>query len=158
MIFHCRDKMTLRTSLCQHWNRTPTARFAGPIWGPSGADRTQVGPILAPWTLLSVKCRHVTKFSSLAVLKVAISTNSVAANDNFFFQKWHLCFSEQLDFINWEEDSLYWNGHSTVMLTLALPLVIKYKVLPTRHAEVIVLGETLLTVLHIALVRWKESR
>ena len=24
----------------------------GPTWGPSGADRTQVGPMLAPWTLL----------------------------------------------------------------------------------------------------------
>ena len=24
-----------------------------PTWGPSGADRTQVGPMLAPWTLLS---------------------------------------------------------------------------------------------------------
>ena len=29
------------------------ARFMGPIRGPSGADRTHVGPILAPWTLLS---------------------------------------------------------------------------------------------------------
>ena len=27
----------------------------GPAWGPSGADRTQVGPMLAPWTLLSGK-------------------------------------------------------------------------------------------------------
>ena len=25
----------------------------GPTWGPSGDDRTQVGPMLAPWTLLS---------------------------------------------------------------------------------------------------------
>ena len=25
----------------------------GPTWGSSGADRTQVGPMLAPWTLLS---------------------------------------------------------------------------------------------------------
>ena len=25
----------------------------GPTWGPSGADRTQVGPMLAQWTLLS---------------------------------------------------------------------------------------------------------
>ena len=25
----------------------------GPTWGPSGADRTQMGPTLAPWTLLS---------------------------------------------------------------------------------------------------------
>ena len=29
------------------------ARFMGPTWGPSGADSTQVGPMLAPWTLLS---------------------------------------------------------------------------------------------------------
>ena len=29
------------------------ARFMGPTWGPSGADRTQVGPMLAPWTFLS---------------------------------------------------------------------------------------------------------
>ena len=28
---------------------TLIARFMGPIWGPSGADRTQVGPMLAPW-------------------------------------------------------------------------------------------------------------
>ena len=29
------------------------ARFMGPTWGPSGADRTLVGPMLAPPTLLS---------------------------------------------------------------------------------------------------------
>ena len=29
------------------------ARFMGPKWGLSQADRTQVGPMLAPWTLLS---------------------------------------------------------------------------------------------------------
>ena len=28
-------------------------RFMGPTWGSPGADRTQVGPMLAPWTLLS---------------------------------------------------------------------------------------------------------
>ena len=28
-------------------------RVMGPTWGPSGADRTQVGPMLAPWILLS---------------------------------------------------------------------------------------------------------
>ena len=31
---------------------TLIARFMGPIWGPPGADRTQVDPMLAPWTLL----------------------------------------------------------------------------------------------------------
>ena len=28
-------------------------RFMGPTWGPSGADRTQVGPMLGPWSMLS---------------------------------------------------------------------------------------------------------
>ena len=28
-------------------------RFMGTTWDPSGADRSQVGPMLAPWTLLS---------------------------------------------------------------------------------------------------------
>ena len=32
---------------------TLIARFMGPTWGPSGADGTQVGPMLVPWTLLS---------------------------------------------------------------------------------------------------------
>ena len=31
----------------------PIARFGRPTWGPPGADRTLVGPMLAPWTLLS---------------------------------------------------------------------------------------------------------
>ena len=38
----------------RHCISTPLiARFMGPTWGPSGAERTQVGPMLAPWTLLS---------------------------------------------------------------------------------------------------------
>ena len=41
--------------MTQPINQIPTlrARFMGPTWGPSGADRTQVGPMLAPWILLS---------------------------------------------------------------------------------------------------------
>ena len=35
------------------WKTSQIARFMVPTWGPSGADRTQVGPMLAPWTLLS---------------------------------------------------------------------------------------------------------
>ena len=33
-------------------------RFIGSTWGPPGADRTQVGPVLAPWTLPS-GCKHL---------------------------------------------------------------------------------------------------
>ena len=41
------------------------ARFMGPTWGPSGASRTQVGPMLAPWTLLSGMAQY-RAYSSLA--------------------------------------------------------------------------------------------
>ena len=30
-----------------------TVRFMGPTWGPPGSCRPQVGPMLAPWSLLS---------------------------------------------------------------------------------------------------------
>ena len=33
--------------------KTLISRFMETTWGPSGADRTQVDPMLAPWTLLS---------------------------------------------------------------------------------------------------------
>ena len=32
---------------------TQIAKFMEPTWGPSGSCRTQMGPMLAPWTLLS---------------------------------------------------------------------------------------------------------
>ena len=47
---------TVRPSLwswCGSVISTLIACVMGPTWGPSGADRTQMGPILAPWTLLS---------------------------------------------------------------------------------------------------------
>ena len=37
----------------QHFRLYLIARFMGPKWGPSGADKTQVGPMFTPWTLLS---------------------------------------------------------------------------------------------------------
>ena len=44
-----------------HYTWPLIARFMGPTWGPSGADRTQMGPMLAPWTLLSgtVSAMHI---------------------------------------------------------------------------------------------------
>ena len=50
-------KMMVRLPVCHiyivYWCATSLiARFTGPTWGPSGADRTQVGPLLDPWTLL----------------------------------------------------------------------------------------------------------
>ena len=42
------------------------ARFMEPPWDPSGTDRTQVGPMLVPWTLLSGITRLFSKAGSYA--------------------------------------------------------------------------------------------
>ena len=34
------------------WMFSQIAKFIGPTWGPQGSCRTQLGPTLAPWTLL----------------------------------------------------------------------------------------------------------
>ena len=56
-----RGEMTVKVT-------SPIARFMWPTWGPSGADRTQVGPMLTPWTLLSgfiyVLCKNMNSFVS----------------------------------------------------------------------------------------------
>ena len=44
------------STACPHWQyrqHQGSARFMGPTWGPFGADKTEVGPMLAPRTLLS---------------------------------------------------------------------------------------------------------
>ena len=63
--FTCVPKKPCPCTRLSHWglpchmesenmvNTAQIARFMGPIWGPSGADKTQVGPMLAPRTLLS---------------------------------------------------------------------------------------------------------
>ena len=54
--------------LAHYWNiSTQLAKFMGPTWGPPGSCRPQLGPILAPWAMLSghfshvcVVCRYIT--------------------------------------------------------------------------------------------------
>ena len=38
---------------CTTTNSSQIAKFMGPIWGPPGSCWPQMGPMLAPWTLLS---------------------------------------------------------------------------------------------------------
>ena len=52
------------------------ARFIGPTWGPSGADRTQEGHMLAPWTLLSGMSWWVS-VTTLSLTKLHLKMSSV---------------------------------------------------------------------------------
>ena len=58
------DRHCLRWLLVVEQTVTLIASFMGPTWGPSGVDRTQVGPMLAPCTLLSGKPLPEVKMAS----------------------------------------------------------------------------------------------
>ena len=47
------DALELRLSCTNPLIYAQIAKFMGPTWGPPGSCRPQVGPMLAPWTLLS---------------------------------------------------------------------------------------------------------
>ena len=64
---------------------TLIARFMGPTWGPSGADRTQVFPILAPWNLLSGKM-HVVLAKCLLARQISVD-NPTINNERVFGEK-----------------------------------------------------------------------
>ena len=54
------------------WKSTLIARFMGPTWGLPGADRTQVGPMWASWTLLSGQFHQI--YASLWCSDLRIKT------------------------------------------------------------------------------------
>ena len=70
----------LSEGMCVRSN--PNSKVHGASMGPSGADRTQVGPMLAPWTLLSGNPCGL----SMVVLPVAIRRR-------VFRKKWLLDFT-----------------------------------------------------------------
>ena len=43
----------LQMSCSDLTERSQIAKFMGPTWGPPGSCRPQIGPMLAPWSLLS---------------------------------------------------------------------------------------------------------
>ena len=61
------------------------ARFMGPIWGPSGADRTQVGPMLGPWTLLSGVQVYIYCVVFMAWSIIPYNDNTTYAFDNVLY-------------------------------------------------------------------------
>ena len=71
----------------------PIARFMGPTWGPSGAARTQVGPMLAPWTWLSGTLDYWELVAAISV-----------ANISFCF----IFLSPMIEF-SWWPDSFRWS-------------------------------------------------
>ena len=89
------------------------ARFIGPTWGPYGADRTQVGPMLAPWTSLFGMTHYWTSVRSIYQSPWLPSKSSVLHSFGVF-----VCLSrKQLPNL---QNCLCWVVLISYTLTLAL--------------------------------------
>ena len=64
---------------------TQIAKFMGPTWGPPGSCRPQMGPMLAPWTLLSGKYRLPNLVITLSADSLAhkFSTTSIVTSTDY---------------------------------------------------------------------------
>ena len=72
------------------WARcvVPDSRFMGPTWGPLGADRTQVGPMLAPWTLLSEVPLWIQRLSNVRPMSLWCCMQNRVILDHYIWKVW----------------------------------------------------------------------
>ena len=83
---------------------TLIARLMGPTWGPPDADRTQVGPMLSPWILLSGKLCFVKSHTVYIITARHWNTACSLCVRNYIFANIDWCngtkpFVQTMDFI-----------------------------------------------------------
>ena len=76
--------------ICKHTD--PNTKFHGANMGPICGDKTQVGPMLAPWTLLSGDAKSVVRY---------IHPSKGAAHDDVMTWK-HVTPQWPMNFSHWE--------------------------------------------------------
>ena len=68
------------------YSSTQIAKFMGPTWGPPGSCRPQMGPMLAPWTLLSGHKLFVKWIPDAAIWEITVVPRATRAI-NAVYQK-----------------------------------------------------------------------
>ena len=89
---------SLLTSYLSHKAAAQITRFTGPTWGPPGSCRPQMGPMLAPWTLLS----GCTTYIYYDIMK----NQNVWLQHNFLFH-WKLMRMYSMQYIFWLKHKLF---------------------------------------------------
>ena len=61
---------------------TQIAKFMGPTWGPPGSSQPQMGPMLAPWTLLlGYACQLFTDHQAIVKLQRKLCITDILAQN-----------------------------------------------------------------------------
>ena len=83
----------MQIMLSCYWIGSLIARSMGPTWGPPVADRTQVGPMLAPWTLISGMAWLMFMIIIIdSLYPIAFSHNIISedmVHSHYLIQWWH---------------------------------------------------------------------
>ena len=96
----------VQASMCYCWlslsntlGRTQIARFMGPTWGPPGPCWPQMGPILAPWTLLSgyVCWKQPGHWSLLGFVRTRVLMSRSRLNNGATHGGWHFDIHRDFD-------------------------------------------------------------
>ena len=74
------------------------ARSMAPTWGPSGANRTKVGPMLAPWSLLS-GIPHIFQHILYSCLLCAITPYHFILSKSVDWIKYHYHYHHSIFYV-----------------------------------------------------------
>ena len=87
---------TARTQPAAHRNASQIARFMGPTWGPPRSCRPQMGPVLAPWTLLSGVLLPEKKVWSRISCNLLAASRTQSSSPPWSFSRIHSVSKSQL--------------------------------------------------------------
>ena len=65
----------------EDWKISQIAKFMGPTWDPPGSSRPQMGPMLAPWTLLSEMLYRTSDSSKALYYQLSLEANNPCDNN-----------------------------------------------------------------------------
>ena len=86
------------------------AKYTGPTWGPPGSCRPQMGPMSAPWTLLSGLPSVASSRLSIASIWEKIDSVIMALHCTWLLRFQVVCFTKEVN-LQLAKHPLVFNGH-----------------------------------------------
>ena len=111
-----------------HKQPAQIAKFMGPTWGPPGSCRPQMGPMLAPWTLLSgrfewfLRCGRQTEIKSVDESFVAGAERSTVLWGSNFLTQTHKSISFESLCTRWDLNKILFFCKRYFILYMAILL------------------------------------
>ena len=121
--------LTLFVANLHRSNCSQIAKFMGPTWGPPGSWRPQMGPMLAPWTLLSMLvCCELNSSEQTSVYQNTIITTQESAFENVLYKMSPILFRSQ-----WVNTDISGHLHPISILEPNNKVIVTFMATVRRH-------------------------